>query len=60
VTRKTWVLAGAAVLAAVAATAGVVVISSPMQANSAEQGPPANTVKVERGLCRPWSPWMAP
>ena len=48
VTRKTWVLAGAAVLAAVVATGGVVVTSSAKQATSAAQEPPANTVKVEK------------
>jgi multidrug efflux pump subunit AcrA (membrane-fusion protein) len=45
--RKTWVLAGAAVL--VAATAAVVAVSAPKQATPAAQGPPANTAKVERG-----------
>jgi hypothetical protein len=42
------VLAGAAVLAAVAATRAVVVLSSAKQATSAAQEPPANTVKVAR------------
>jgi peptidoglycan hydrolase-like protein with peptidoglycan-binding domain len=46
--RKTWVLAGAAVLVAVTAT-GVVVMSSPKQATPAAQEPPANTMKVEKG-----------
>jgi hypothetical protein len=48
VTRKRWVLAGLAVLAAIAATGGLVVMSNPKQATSAEQEPPANTVKVEK------------
>lgn len=47
--RKTWVLAGAAVLVAVTATGGVVVMSSAKQATPAAQEPPANTVKVEQG-----------
>jgi peptidoglycan hydrolase-like protein with peptidoglycan-binding domain len=46
--RKPWVLAGAAVLAAVAATGGVVVASGAKPATSAAQEPPTNTVKVER------------
>jgi hypothetical protein len=46
--RKTWVLAGAAVLVAVTATGGVVVMSSAKQATSAAQEP-ANTAKVEKG-----------
>jgi hypothetical protein len=41
------VLAGAAVLAAVAATGAMVVMSSAKQATSAAQEPPVNTVKVE-------------
>src|SRR5204862_7902493 len=49
VKRKTWVLAGAAVLVAVTATGGVVVMSSAKQATPAAQEPPANTVKVEKG-----------
>jgi peptidoglycan hydrolase-like protein with peptidoglycan-binding domain len=49
VKRKPWVLAGAAVLAAVTATGGVVAMSSAEQATPAAQEPPANTVKVERG-----------
>jgi hypothetical protein len=49
VKRKTWVLAGAAVLVAVTATGGVVVMSSAKQATPAAQQPPANTVKVEKG-----------
>ena len=47
--RKTWVPAGAAVLVAVAATGGVVVMSAANQAAPAEHEPPANTGKVERG-----------
>ena len=47
--RKTWVLAGAAVLVAAAATGGVVVGSSAEEATPAAQERPANTVKVERG-----------
>ncbi len=49
VTRKTWVLAGAAVLAAVVAAGGVVATSGAKQATSAAQEPPANTAKVEKG-----------
>jgi peptidoglycan hydrolase-like protein with peptidoglycan-binding domain len=49
VKRKTWVPAGAAVLVAVAATGGVVVMSAANQAAPAEHEPPANTGKVERG-----------
>jgi len=49
VMRKTWVLAGAAVLVAVTATGGVVVASGAKQATAAAQEPPANTVKVEKG-----------
>ena len=47
--RKTWVLAGAAVLVAVTATGGVVVMSGAEQATPAAQEPPANTAKVEKG-----------
>ena len=47
--RKTWVLAGAAVLVAVTATGGVVAMSGAKQATPAAQEPPANTVKVEKG-----------
>ena len=47
--RKTWMLAGAAVLLAVAATGAVAVMSSAKQATPAAQEPPANTVKVEKG-----------
>ena len=54
---EAWVLAGAAVLVAVTATGGVVVMSGAKQATPAAQEPPANTAKVERGSSRPWSPW---
>ena len=47
--RTTWVLAGAAVLAAVTATGGVVVASGAKEATPAAQEPPANTVQVKRG-----------
>jgi hypothetical protein len=47
--RKTWVLAGAAVLVAVTATVGVAVMSRAKQATPAAQEPPANTAKVEKG-----------
>jgi peptidoglycan hydrolase-like protein with peptidoglycan-binding domain len=47
--RKTWVLAGAAVLTTAAATGGVVAMSSAEQATPAPQESPANTAKVERG-----------
>jgi Putative peptidoglycan binding domain len=47
--RKAWVLAGAAVLAALAATGGVVVASGGNEATPAAQEPPANTATVERG-----------
>lgn len=47
--RKTWLLAGAAVLVAVTATGGMVAASSPKQATPAGQEPPANTAKVEKG-----------
>jgi multidrug efflux pump subunit AcrA (membrane-fusion protein) len=46
--RRTWALAGAAVLVAVTA-AGVVFISSAQQATPAAQAPSANTMKVEKG-----------
>jgi peptidoglycan hydrolase-like protein with peptidoglycan-binding domain len=49
VKHKTWVLAGAAVLVAVTVTGGVVVASGAKQAGPAAQGPPANTVNVDRG-----------
>jgi peptidoglycan hydrolase-like protein with peptidoglycan-binding domain len=48
VTRKTWVLAGAAVLAAVIATGGVVVMSGAKQQALAAQQPPAHTAQVEK------------
>jgi hypothetical protein len=48
-TRKTWLLAGAAVLVAAIAVAGVVVMSTANQATPAAQEPPANTVPVEMG-----------
>ena len=47
--RKTWVLAGTAVLIAVTAAGGVVVMSRAQQAAPAAQEPPANTVQVEKG-----------
>jgi multidrug efflux pump subunit AcrA (membrane-fusion protein) len=47
--RRPWLLAGAAVLVAVTATAGVLAASSPRQATPAAQEPPANTAKVLRG-----------
>jgi hypothetical protein len=47
--RKTWVLAGAAVLVAAAATGGVVIMSSATQATPAAQEPQANTVQVVKG-----------
>ena len=47
--RKTWLAAGAAVFVAVAATGGVVVVSSAKQATPAAQESPANTARVERG-----------
>jgi hypothetical protein len=47
--RKTWLLAGAAILVAVTATGGVVAMSGAKQATSAAQAPPANTATVERG-----------
>jgi hypothetical protein len=46
--RKTWALAGAAVLVAVI-VAGMVVMSGATQATPAAQEPPANTAKVEKG-----------
>jgi peptidoglycan hydrolase-like protein with peptidoglycan-binding domain len=49
VTRKTWVLAGAAVLVALTVTGGVVVASGAKQATAAAQESPANTMKVEKG-----------
>jgi hypothetical protein len=47
--RKRWVLAGAAVVVAVAGTGGVVAMVSTKDANSAEQQPATTTAKVERG-----------
>jgi hypothetical protein len=47
--RKTWVLAAVAVLVAVTATVGVVVMSGAKQATPAAQEPAANTVQVEKG-----------
>src|SRR5262249_53714682 len=47
--RKTWALAGAAVLVAVAAGGGEAVVSRAQQAAPAAQEPPANTAKVQRG-----------
>jgi hypothetical protein len=47
--RKTWVLAGAAVLVAATATGGVVAMSSAKPTSSAAQKPAANTATVERG-----------
>jgi hypothetical protein len=49
VKRKTWVLAGAAVLVAATVTGGVAATSSAKQATPAAQEPPANTAKVEKG-----------
>jgi peptidoglycan hydrolase-like protein with peptidoglycan-binding domain len=48
VRRKTWALVAAAVLAAVIATGGVVVMSGAKHQAPAAQQPPANTAKVER------------
>lgn len=47
--RKTWLLAGAAVVVAATATGGVVAMSGAKQASSAAQAPPANTARVEKG-----------
>lgn len=47
--RKTWVLAGAAVLVAVIATVDVVVMSRAKQATPAVQEPPLNTATVDKG-----------
>ncbi len=49
VRRKTWTLAGAAVLVAAAAGGGVVAISSAKQATPAALRAPANTVTVKKG-----------
>ena len=46
--RKSWLLAGAAVLAAVTAAGGVVAMSSAKQAPSAALVPSVNTAKVKR------------
>jgi peptidoglycan hydrolase-like protein with peptidoglycan-binding domain len=46
---KRWMLAGAAVVAAVTAAGGVVALSRGNQATPAAQAPPASTVKVVRG-----------
>jgi hypothetical protein len=48
VTRKTWALGAAALLTAIAATGGTVVMSDAKQQASAAQQPPVNTVTVER------------
>jgi multidrug efflux pump subunit AcrA (membrane-fusion protein) len=47
--RKTWLLAGAAVLVAATATGGVLAVTGPNQATPAPQEPPANTAKVDKG-----------
>jgi multidrug efflux pump subunit AcrA (membrane-fusion protein) len=47
-TRKMWVLTGAAALAVALAISGVVVMSSGKPATSAAQEPPPNTVKVQK------------
>ena len=47
--RKTWVLAGAAVLVAVTAAGGGVVVSGAKHPAPGAQAPPANTAKVEKG-----------
>jgi hypothetical protein len=49
VTRRSWALAAAGVLAAAAATGGVVAGSSAEQATPTPQDTPANTAKVEKG-----------
>jgi hypothetical protein len=49
VRRKGWVLTGAAVLVAVAATGGVVVLSGGEQATAASQAASANTATVQEG-----------
>jgi hypothetical protein len=49
VKRKTWVLAGAAVLVAVAATGGVVVLSGGEQATATAQAASASTATVQKG-----------
>ena len=45
---KTWVLAAAAVLIALAATGGVVVVSGPKPQALAAQPSPVNTAQVEK------------
>jgi HlyD family secretion protein len=47
--RKTWMLAGAAILVAGTVTGVVVVLSGAKQATGAARQPPANTEKVEKG-----------
>ena len=47
--RKTWVPAGAAVLAAATVSGGVVIASGSHQATATALLPPANTAQVERG-----------
>jgi hypothetical protein len=49
VTRKGWVLTGAAVAVAVAAAGVVAVSSGGEQATAASQAPPANTATVQKG-----------
>jgi multidrug efflux pump subunit AcrA (membrane-fusion protein) len=49
VRRNIWAVAGAVALAAVAATGGVVAVSSAKQATAAAQESPVNTATVERG-----------
>jgi hypothetical protein len=49
VKRRTWVLAGAAVLVAVAATGGVVVLSGGERATAAAQAATASTATVQKG-----------
>ena len=46
--RNTWLLAGAAVVVAMAATGGLAVMTSAKQATSAAQVPEVNTARVER------------
>lgn len=48
-TRKLWVFAGAAVLVALAATGGAVVMSGASQVTQAAQEPPPVTAKVTKG-----------
>jgi Putative peptidoglycan binding domain len=47
--RTTWVLAGAAVVVAVAVTGAVILMVSATEATSAAQEPPVTTANVERG-----------